>query len=52
MTDAELADWQARKDAELEATKRSVAKERSFRQLLRRDPKAAVRELLGLPKKD
>jgi hypothetical protein len=51
MTDAERAARQARKDAELEQTKRTAAKTRSFNQLLHKDSKAAWQQL-GLLKKD
>jgi hypothetical protein len=50
MTVAEQAAWQARKEAELEETKRTAARSRKLHQLIHRDPKAFLREI-GLPKK-
>jgi hypothetical protein len=46
MTDAELAAWQARQDAELEERKRTAAEERSFHQLINKDPKSAIQKLM------
>jgi hypothetical protein len=51
MTDDERVAWQARKDAELEDTKRTAAKTRNLHQLIHKDPKPALREL-GLLKKN
>jgi hypothetical protein len=51
MTDAELAAWQARKDAEMEETKQTAARSRRLDQLLHKDQKGFLREL-GLLKKD
>jgi hypothetical protein len=47
MTDAGLAAWQTRRDAELEERKRIAAEERSFHQLINKDPKSAVQKLAG-----
>jgi hypothetical protein len=50
MSDEELAAWRARQNAELKETKRAAAAARSFSQLVRRDPKAALQEIgLGAP---
>ena len=51
MTDAELAAWQARNDAETEETKQTAARSRRLGQLLHKDKKGFLREL-GLLKKD
>ena len=51
MTDAEKAAWQARKDAELEETKRTAARSRKLHQLINKDPKGFLREI-GLLKRD
>jgi hypothetical protein len=45
MTDAERANWQAREDAELEETKRTAARMRSFLKLLHQDPEKALQQL-------